>query len=106
MTKVAALTSNCRFPSHTEPRVWLLTSGASPIAIALSRQLLAHGDLVVFGTKPSDTSDNVSTRSVEFNTFWAEEILVKEGWKNRARVVGLDGRCEVVLHGDRHRTVR
>ena len=86
-----------RFPTHSEPRVWLLSSGESPIAIALSRQLLAHGDYVVHGTKPVDVSSPGSYRAADFTTFWTEEVLVNEGWKDRARTIGLDGRCEVAL---------
>ncbi|KAL8919773.1 MAG: hypothetical protein Q9172_004827 [Xanthocarpia lactea] len=94
MTRTAPAIPKCKFPSHSEPRVWLLSSGASPIGIALSRQLLAHGDLVVFGARPSDTSDTLAGPGADFTMFWTKEVLVTEGWKNRARVVALDGRCE------------
>ncbi|KAL8788973.1 MAG: hypothetical protein Q9213_001382 [Squamulea squamosa] len=92
MTRAASAIPQCKFPSHSEPRVWLLSSGTSPIAIALSRQLLAHGDFVVFGTKSSHASDTLDCRAAEFTIFWTEEVLIKEEWKNRARIVGLDGR--------------
>ncbi|KAL8999167.1 MAG: hypothetical protein Q9169_001946 [Polycauliona sp. 2 TL-2023] len=94
MTKTTPAVPNCKFPPHSEPRVWLLSAGASPIGIALSRQLLAHGDFVVFGAQPSDTSETPVGRAADFTTFWTEEILMKEGWKDRAKFVGLDGRCE------------
>ncbi|KAL8808963.1 MAG: hypothetical protein Q9200_003852 [Gallowayella weberi] len=94
MTRVTPSTLNCKFPTSSKPRVWLLSSGASPIGIALSRQLLAHGDIVVFGTQFNDTSDNVDPRSADFAAFWTEEVLVRDGWKNRARAVGLDGRSK------------
>ncbi|KAI9711178.1 MAG: hypothetical protein M1820_002165 [Bogoriella megaspora] len=44
------------FPPSNAPRVWLLTSGASPIAVALSRLLLAHGDYVLAGVAPGELS--------------------------------------------------
>ncbi|KAL8691177.1 MAG: hypothetical protein Q9224_004233 [Gallowayella concinna] len=94
MTRATASTLNSKFPTNSEPKVWLLSSGASPIGIALSRQLLAHGDFVVFGTQSNDTSDNASPRSADFAAFWIGEVLVREGWKDRARAVGLDRRCE------------
>ncbi|KAL9014068.1 MAG: hypothetical protein Q9173_001277 [Seirophora scorigena] len=81
-----------QFPAHQESRVWLLSSGASPIGVALARQLLTHGDHVVFGTKAKEVSDPNSQRAADFSSFWTEEVLVKEAWKDRAKVIGLDGR--------------
>ncbi|KAL8677351.1 MAG: hypothetical protein Q9186_006205 [Xanthomendoza sp. 1 TL-2023] len=112
MTRATASTLNSKFPPNSEPKVWLLSSGASPIGIALSRQLLAHGDFVVFGTQSNDTSDNASPRSADFAAFWIGEVLVREGWKDRARArISIDderkhrnkGQCqaavaEVVTH--------
>lgn len=72
--------------------MWFLTSGSSSIGIALSRQLLVHGDYVAFGTKPGKTSNLDSPRATEFNSFWTDEVQVKYGWKDRAKVVELDGR--------------
>ncbi|KAL8848324.1 MAG: hypothetical protein Q9221_006627 [Calogaya cf. arnoldii] len=101
MTRTAPAFPNCKFPSHSDPRIWLLTSGASPFGIALSRQLLAHGDFIAFGAQPGDTSDTSTGRAADFTTFWTEEVLVKEGWKDRARVVGLDarnmGQCQAAV---------
>lgn len=97
MSKPASTVPRPRFPTHPEPRVWFLSSGASPIGIALSRQLLAHGDSVVFGTKSKEVLDPNNLRCIDFTTFWEEEVLVKDGWKGRAKVISLDGRCEVTL---------
>ena len=97
MTRTAPAIPSCKFPSHIDPRIWLLSSGASPIAIALSRQLLAHGDFVAFGVQASDTSDTSAGRAADFTLFWTQEVLVNEGWKDRAKLVRLDGRCEPAL---------
>lgn len=97
MSKPASTVPPPHFPPHQESRVWLLSSGASPIGVALARQLLTHGDHVVFGTKAKEVSDPNSQRAADFSSFWTEEVLVKEGWKDRAKVIGLDGRCEVTL---------
>ncbi|KAL8868789.1 MAG: hypothetical protein Q9174_004753, partial [Haloplaca sp. 1 TL-2023] len=78
----------CKFPAHSEPRVWLISAGESPTGIALSRELLAHGDSVVYGIKSS------GGYSDDLDEFWNEEVLVKEGWKERSRMVRLDARCE------------
>lgn len=43
-------TSGSHWPRHNAPRVWFMTDGNSPIASALARQLLVHGDCVVVGT--------------------------------------------------------
>lgn len=92
MVKRASTFPNPQFPVQSEPRVWFLTSGSSSIGIALSRQLLVHGDYVAFGTKPGKTSNLDSPRATEFNSFWTDEVQVKYGWKDRAKVVELDGR--------------
>lgn len=94
MTRTAAAIPSCRFPAHSDPRVWLLSSGASPIGIALSRQLLAHGDFVVLGVTLSESMGSLVRRSADFAAFWTGEVLLKEEWKTRARVVALDARCE------------
>ncbi|KAL8837929.1 MAG: hypothetical protein Q9176_005405 [Flavoplaca citrina] len=95
MTRTAPAIPSCKFPSHVNPRIWLLSSGASPIAIALSRQLLAHGDVVAFGVQASDTLDTSAGRAADFTLFWTQEVLVNEGWKDRAKLVRLDGRSIV-----------
>ncbi|KAL9591503.1 MAG: hypothetical protein Q9179_007658 [Wetmoreana sp. 5 TL-2023] len=95
------MTKPTKFPAHSGSRVWFLTSGASPIGIALSRQLLAHGDSVVFGVKPSDMPGKNSNRAGDLTAFWNDQVLVNEGWKSRARVVGLDassmGQCQAAV---------
>ena len=85
-----------QFPNHTHPRTWLLTSAASPLGIALARAVLAHGDSVVLGVGSSDVEKEhgkTRERAEDFGRFVREEIAA-EGWRDRCRVVGLDGRCE------------
>ena len=89
------MSRSAKFPNHSEPRVWLVTSAACPVGIALTRQLLAHGDSVILGTKSEEISDPNKENGQGFMSFWVEEVLLKDGWKDRARVVALDGRCEV-----------
>ncbi|OCL08522.1 NAD(P)-binding protein [Glonium stellatum] len=79
-----------RFPPHNAPRVWFLTTGTSPIAIALARQVLEHGDYIVAGVLPLEFEKN-NERSEEFREF-LEEVKRTERWRERLRVVGLDGR--------------
>ncbi|KAL8687270.1 MAG: hypothetical protein Q9218_006509 [Villophora microphyllina] len=90
MTKTAIAFPLCKFPTHSGPRVWLITSGASPISINLSRQLLAHGDSVTLCVKPGEIAGFNAVRQGDFSAFWDEEVLVKEGWKSRARLVEMD----------------
>ncbi|KAI4199838.1 MAG: hypothetical protein LQ350_004369 [Teloschistes chrysophthalmus] len=92
MTTSAIAFPPCKFPAHSEPRVWLLTSGASPVSINLCRQLLAHGDFVVLCVKPSEATGDNSVRAVDFSAFWDEEVLVKHGWRSRARIVEMEAR--------------
>lgn len=39
-------------PPHNAPRVWFITSGASPVGIGIARQALKHGDCVVAAIAP------------------------------------------------------
>ncbi|KAI9832543.1 MAG: hypothetical protein M1819_004333 [Sarea resinae] len=80
-----------QFPPHNAPRVWFLTSGSSPIGIALSRQVLDHGDYVISGVLPSEFERDDLDRSRDFRAFLNEVGQKgKEGWRGRLRVVGLD----------------
>ncbi|KAK4694230.1 hypothetical protein P7C71_g3318, partial [Lecanoromycetidae sp. Uapishka_2] len=84
--------SHTPFPSSSTPRVWLITAAASPIGIAIARAALAHGDSVIAGLKDGDSGDtNSRDRGEEFGEFYMGEC-VREGWKERIRVVALDGR--------------
>ncbi|MCJ1401382.1 hypothetical protein MMC11_004594 [Xylographa trunciseda] len=110
-----------QFPSHAHPRTWLLTSAASALGIAAARAVLAHGDDailcvepeelgllirargVVNGSKPLFSGSNglgagqEAERAETFVRFVKEEVDADEEWRERCRVVGLDGRCESLL---------
>lgn len=77
-----------QFPTHNAPRVWLLTSGDSPIGISIARQILNHGDYVVSGIIQAEF-ENDGARSKEFKSFLAE-VGRNPGWKDRLKVVALD----------------
>lgn len=78
------------FPTHNAPRVWLITSGDSPIGISLARQLLDHGDYVVIGIIPAEFEKD-GCRSSELKSFLAEVgEKTADGWKDRLRIVALD----------------
>jgi NAD(P)-dependent dehydrogenase (short-subunit alcohol dehydrogenase family) len=78
------------FPPHNAPRVWFITRGVSPIAIALARQVLEHGDYVVAGVMPIEFEKREG-QSEDFRDF-LEEVKRTERWRERLRVVGLDAR--------------
>jgi NAD(P)-dependent dehydrogenase (short-subunit alcohol dehydrogenase family) len=86
------------FPSHAERRVWLISSGDSPIGLYLARQLLAHGDCVVSGLVPSDLLRDERRRDY-FHDFMAEVESNHESnsWKDRFRPVMLDTRYEEAI---------
>ncbi|TKA70069.1 hypothetical protein B0A49_05682 [Cryomyces minteri] len=88
-----------KFPPHNAPRVWLLTSGNSPIGIALARLLLAHGDYVTAGVLPAEFEKH-EDRAAEFRSF-LEEVGQQETWRARLRVVALDiriiGQCQSAI---------
>ncbi|KAJ4357080.1 hypothetical protein N0V95_002818 [Ascochyta clinopodiicola] len=87
------------FPPHNAPRVWFITRGVSPIAIALAKQVLEHGDYVVTGVVPVEFEKGEG-QSDDFKAF-LEEVKDTERWRERLRVVGLDarvvGQCQAAV---------
>ncbi|EXJ87579.1 hypothetical protein A1O3_04539 [Capronia epimyces CBS 606.96] len=77
-----------QFPTHNAPRVWLITSGDSPIGISVSRQVLDHGDYVVSGIIHSEFESD-SPRSQQYKRFLSE-VAGEHGWKDRMKIVPLD----------------
>jgi NAD(P)-dependent dehydrogenase (short-subunit alcohol dehydrogenase family) len=69
--------------------VWFITCGTSPIAITLAKKVLDHGDYVVAGVLPSEFEKREG-QSEDFRGF-LEEVKKTERWRERLRVVGLDG---------------
>ena len=87
-----------QFPTYNTPRVWLITSGDSPIGISLARKVLAHGDYVVSGIIISEFERD-GARSEEFKKFLTEVgNKSSDGWKDRLRIVSLDFRCAFLLY--------
>jgi hypothetical protein len=84
-----------QFPTHNAPRVWLITSGDSPIGISTARQVLDHGDYVVSGILQAEF-ENDGARSQEFKDFLSE-VGRSSGWKDRLKVVALDIRFAFIL---------
>lgn len=95
MTTASPNLPSSHFPIHTHPRVWLITAATSPIGIALARRVLAHGDFVIAGIRLGEVDDDSSPRGEELREFG--EDVVKEGWREKCRLVRLDGRCEELL---------
>lgn len=65
-----------------------MTSGDSPVGIALARQALDHGDYVVSGIDPIEFETD-GARSDAFKSFLAE-VGRSNGWKERLKIVALD----------------
>jgi NAD(P)-dependent dehydrogenase (short-subunit alcohol dehydrogenase family) len=87
------------FPPHNAPRVWFITRGVSPIAIALAKQVLEHGDYVVAGVIPAEFEK--SEGQIEDFKAFLEEVKSTERWRERLRVVGLEarivGQCQAAV---------
>ena len=79
-----------KFPltNCSAPRVWLITSGDSPVGTSLARQALEHGDYVVSGIIQAEFEADEG-RSHEFKSFLAE-VGRNNGWKERLKIVALD----------------
>ncbi|KAI9375869.1 hypothetical protein BJX61DRAFT_63060 [Aspergillus egyptiacus] len=93
--------SRPQFPSHNEARVWVITSGDSPIGISVTRQILAHGDSVLVGLAYSNLDRDECRRDM-YEAFVAEiESHRDEGWVDRYKAVPLDirivGECQAVV---------
>ncbi|KAL3448521.1 hypothetical protein BJX65DRAFT_64668 [Aspergillus insuetus] len=93
--------SRPQFPSHNDPRVWVITAGDSPIGISVARQILIHGDCALVGLAYS-TLERDEVRRDMFEAFLAEvESHRDEGWVDRFKAVPLDirivGECQAVV---------
>lgn len=87
--------SRTQFPSHSEPRVWLITAGDSPIGISVARQILAHGDYVLLGLAHSILERDQRRRD-GYDAFLAEvEGHRADGWADRTKAVPLDIRYAI-----------
>lgn len=79
--------------THNSPRTWLLTAACSPLAVRLTRQLLAHGDYIVACLPPHEVDHE--ERGREFRELVAEcksDRRDREGWRARIRGIRCDGR--------------
>ncbi|PTU18786.1 hypothetical protein P175DRAFT_0484313 [Aspergillus ochraceoroseus IBT 24754] len=93
--------SRPQFPSHNEPRVWVITAGDSPIGISVTRRILAHGDYALVGLAYSSL-DRDECRRDGFEAFMAEiESHRDDGWVERFKAVPFDirliGECQAVV---------
>ncbi|KAL4872073.1 hypothetical protein BDV12DRAFT_162980 [Aspergillus spectabilis] len=93
--------SRPQFPSHNEPRVWVITAGDSPVGISVARQILTHGDCALVGLASSNLDRDEGRRDM-FEAFMAEvEAHRDEGWVDRLKTVPLDirivGECQAVV---------
>ena len=91
---------HAHFPTHTEPRVWLITAGDSPIGISVAREILAHGDCVLFGLSHSVENDETSGLPQPLRQAVGalmEEVAERsdQGWNLRFKAVSLDIRCAI-----------
>ena len=99
------------FPASNAPRVWFLTDGLSPVAIALSRLLLDHGDYVIAGVISEEFSGKRGNglrsfladagKETDIDISNAASPTSEDGgaakgsdkkWKERYRALALDGR--------------
>ena len=87
--------SSSHFPAHSEPRVWFITSAASPVGIATAREVLAQGDIVIAGDDTVIQSEQDPTRIAELAAL--NEDAETWGWQDRLRVIKLVSRCEAPI---------
>ena len=92
MTSTLSKAPTSHFPSHSEPRVWFITSAASPIGISTAREVLAHGDTVVAGDDTVYSRKEDPTRLAELAAL--SDDAENEGWQDRLKIIKLVSRCE------------
>ena len=92
MTPTTSKAFTSHFPSRTEPRVWFITSAASPIGISTARETLAHGDIVVAAHDSVTSSKEDPTRLDEIAAL--SHDAQSEGWQDRLKIINLVSRCE------------
>lgn len=96
------------FTASATPRVWFLTDGLSPIALALTETLLRRGDYVVSSIVPEESTglrgeglrellDDINSEGQnEVGDEYDSESLRQErggrGWRDRLKVVSMDAR--------------
>ena len=75
------------FPAHTGPKVWFITSASSPIGLAVAKELLKHGDLIVAG----DCPNSVGVDETEREALWPlQSYAESHDWLERLRIVKVD----------------
>lgn len=77
-----------QWPKHTSPRAWFLSNGQSPIAIALGRRLIDHGDCVALGLPPAHNASNEDVED-EVNKLF-QEVEDKRDSRKRLRKIHYD----------------
>ena len=91
-TPTPSRVSTSHFPAHSEPRVWFITSAASPVGIATAREVLAQGDIVIAGDDTVIASEQDPSRIAELAAL--SEDAEARAWQDRLRVIKLVSRCE------------
>ena len=94
-TPIPSRVYSSHFPAHSQPRVWFITSAASPVGIATAREVLSHGDMVIAGDDTVIASEQDPTRIAELAAL--SEDAESRGWQDRLRVIKLVSRCEAPI---------
>lgn len=88
-----------QWPKHSGPRVWFLSNGYSPVALALARRLIEHGDYVGLGV-PSAASELTEGLEDDLNKL-LEEVEDGRNGKKRLRKIHFDlrsmGACQAAI---------
>lgn len=76
------------FPNNTKPRVWFITSAASPIGLAIAQEALKHGDYVVAGNDTNLSAPGNELRQEAQALFLSHAD--DQGWDERLELVEID----------------
>ena len=79
-----------QFPPHKQPRTWFITAATSPIGLAVTKQLIEHGDSVVAGLQSNDF-DGDEAQHEEFEAF-VDEMWRRNEAQNRVQVMHFDSK--------------
>ena len=83
----SSTSSTPQFPAHTGPRVWFITSASSPIGLAIAKELLKHGDLIIAGDCSNSVGEDETQREALSSL---RSYAESHDWQERLRIVKVD----------------
>ena len=94
--------STNQFAPHKHPRTWFITAATSPVGLAVTKQLIDHGDTVIAGVQP-DGIEVDDGRDDEFHSF-IDDMRRRNDAHNRLTTMPFNSKLVFTLQLNRTRT--